>query len=291
MKIRHRVVTAVWVLSSLAMAAEHPGVIRGIVVDEGGVPVAAAQVSVDALDGLPRLAPVRMAETDKSGLLVTVASAQTNADAIAAENSENARPSRIFLPELQLRGTLPIMFVRLVEEASLSGGAVISSHECSQGPEGSISIAAGTSLDLALGELAKSSATSKWQIEDGVVNLLPADAAVPPLLQVRIRRFEWDRTTSVREVVDRLRQMPEVSEEASKLGLKEAPLEGGTSVICIRGDCSKKPKPVPELEMEEGVSVLTVLNRVVQAHSDAVWSYSEYRCDKGTLFSLDVLAE
>jgi len=67
MKIRHRFVIVVWLLSSLAMAAEHPGVIRGLVVDESGVPVAAVQVSIDAMDGLPRLAPVRMAETDKNG--------------------------------------------------------------------------------------------------------------------------------------------------------------------------------------------------------------------------------
>src|SRR3981081_4373512 len=54
-------------LSFSSAAAEHTGVIRGTVVDERGSPVAAVQVSVDSLDGLPTVAPVRMDETDKAG--------------------------------------------------------------------------------------------------------------------------------------------------------------------------------------------------------------------------------
>lgn len=63
------------------------------------------------------------------------------------------------------------------------------------------------------------------------------------------------------------------------------------SAICIRGNCTEKPKPVPVLETEEGATLLTVLNRIVEAHSRSVWSYSEYHCGKDTLFSLEVLAD
>ncbi len=93
------------------------------------------------------------------------------------------------------------------------------------------------------------------------------------------------------EVIARLRHSPEVSEEASRLGLKEAPFEGGASVICLRGDCSEKPKPAPMLETDEGATLLTILNRIVEAHNGSVWSYSEYRCGADTLFSVEVLAE
>jgi hypothetical protein len=48
-------------------AAERPGIVRGIVVDDSGAPVAAVQVSIDLSDGLPKVAPVRMTETDKNG--------------------------------------------------------------------------------------------------------------------------------------------------------------------------------------------------------------------------------
>jgi hypothetical protein len=224
-------------------------------------------------------------------LFVAVAGAQTNTDSVtASNNTDQAQPARVFLPELELRGTTPIMFATLVREARFSGGVATSDQQCSHGQESSISVPSGTRFDIALGQLAGNKTPFEWKLRDGVVNLLPA-GSVPPLLQVRIRRFAWDRATSVREVMDRLRQLPEVSEEALKLGLVEAPIEGGASAICIRGDCGKKPKPVSAIETEEGVTLLTVLNRIVRAHSGVVWSYSEYQCDKGALFSLDVLGD
>jgi hypothetical protein len=223
-------------------------------------------------------------------LLVRVAGAQTNAEANPSDNPSGVRRFNITLPELELRGTTPTMFAALVREAGLSGGVAISNQECSQGPEFSISVAAGTTLDKALGQVAKSGTTSKWQVRDGIANLLPV-GFVPALLQVQIRRFEWDRTAPMREAIDRLRHLPEVSAEALKLGLKEAPFEGEMSQLCIRGDCSQKPKPEQALEMEEDVTLLTVLNHIARAHAGSIWNYSEYRCDQNTRFSLGVLAE
>jgi hypothetical protein len=182
------------------------------------------------------------------------------------------------------------MFATLVREAGFSGGVATSNQDCSHGPESSISVAAGTSFDTALGQVARSKAMFEGQLRDGVVNLFPAGAP-PPLLLVQIRMFEWDRTTPVREVIDRLRQLPEVSQAALKLGLKEAPFEGAAGQICIRGDCGEKLKLTPAPEKEEGATLLTVLNRIVQAHNRSVWSYSEYHCGKGTLFSFEVLAD
>jgi hypothetical protein len=223
-------------------------------------------------------------------LLVTVAGAQTNDEANPSDNPRGVRPFSITLPELELRGTTPAMFAALVREAGLSGGVAISNQDCSQGPEFSISVTAGTTLEKALGQVAKSGTTSKWEARDGIANLLPT-GFVPPLLQVQIRRFEWDRSAPLREAIARLRSLPEVSAEALKLGLKEAPFEGGMSQICIRGDCSQKPKPEQALEMEEDVTLITVLNHIARAHAGSTWNYSEYRCDQNSLFSLGVLAE
>jgi hypothetical protein len=223
-------------------------------------------------------------------LLVTMAGAQTNADATAANKPRGVQPSQVILPDLELRGTVPVVFATLLREAGLSGGVALPNQDCSHGPEASITVPAGTTLDKALWQVAKSRATSEWQLRDGVANLLPA-GLVPPLLQVRIKRFEWDRAAPLRETVDRLRHLPEVSEEALKLGLREAPFEGGMSQICIRGDCTQKPKPASALEVEEDTTLLNVLNRVVDAHGGAIWNYSEYRCNENTQFSLSVLAE
>jgi hypothetical protein len=223
-------------------------------------------------------------------LLVTVAGAQTNDDANPPDNPSGVRPFNITLPELELRGTTPTMFAALLRESGLSGGIAVSNQECSQGPEFSVSVGAGTTLDKALGQVAKSGTTSKWQVRDGLAILLPI-GFVPPLLQVRIRRFEWDRAAPTVEAVARLRNLPEVSAEALKLGLKEAPFEGGMSQYCIRGDCSQKPKPEQALEMEEDATLFTVLNHIARAHAGSIWNYSEYRRDQDTRFSLGVLAE
>ena len=48
-------------------AAREPGLIRGTVVDEKGMPVAAAQVRVDPANGLPRSNIVREVETNEGG--------------------------------------------------------------------------------------------------------------------------------------------------------------------------------------------------------------------------------
>jgi hypothetical protein len=225
-------------------------------------------------------------------LLAEVAGAQARASTTAADKPGQENTSRVIVPGLKLSGIVPSVFATLVTEAGLSGGVAISNQDCSHGPEISISVPTGTSFEEALRQVANGKARSEGRLRDGVANLLPTGAE-PPLLWVRISNFEWDRTMPVREVIARLRQLPEVWEEALRLGLKEAPIEGGMSAICIRGDCSEKPKPkpVPMLEAEEGATLLTVLNRVVQAHSGSVWSYSEYRCGTDTLFSVEVLAE
>ena len=218
------------------------------------------------------------------------AGAQTNSGQIDIDNSTYAKRPSVVLPELQLRGPVSTTFTTLVREAGLSGGVATLNDGCSQGQEVAISLPAGTSFDKALAQVAAIKPKSEWQRRDGVANLFAA-GGVPPLLKLRIHSFEWDRNAPIKEVIDRLRQLPEVSEEAIKLGLREAPIGGGTSAICLRGDCSQKPRPATEPETEQDVSLLTLLNRIVQAHSHAVWDYSEYHCDGGALFSLSALAE
>ncbi len=225
-----------------------------------------------------------------SVLMAWSTTAQTTANPTNAEAPQSQKPASVLLPELQLCGSVPTMFAMLVNQAGLSGGVATSNEGCSDGQEGTVSVPAGTNFDKAVAQVAKLRAPSKWQVRNGVANFFPG-GIVPPLLLVHIRNFAWDKSTPIREVLGRLRQLPELTEEASKLGLREAPIEGGASTICIRGDCSETSKPEKIPETEEAVSLLTVLNRVVQAHNGAVWSYSEYPCDNGTLFSLNVIAE
>lgn len=203
-----------------------------------------------------------------------------------------AKPPGVALPELNLRGSAPTMFAELVRQAGLSGGVAASNDECSPSPERTVSIPPGTNFESALTQLAKLGRGSSWQVEGRVANFFPG-GLIPQLLRAQISSFTWDRTTPFKEVLSRLRQLPEVTEAASKLGLSEAPFEGGGGPICLRGDCSQKtpPKAAEGIEIEQEVPLITVLNRVAQAHNGAVWNYSEFQCSNGRFFSLSVLAE
>jgi hypothetical protein len=204
-----------------------------------------------------------------------------------------AKPSGVALPELNLRGSEPTMFAELVRQAGFSGGVATSNDDCSPMPERGVSIPPGTKLEGALTRLAKLGRGSSWQMEGRVANFFPG-GLVPQLLRVHISSFTWDRATPFTEVLSRLRTLPEVAEAASRLGLSEAPFGGGSSPLCVRGDCSQKapPEAAPAgIEMEQGAPLITVLNRVAQAHNGAVWNYSEFRCTNGRFFSLGALAE
>ena len=221
-------------------------------------------------------------------LLVSPAAAQTAVGDKPADELKDVQPSTVVLPALDLQGTTSVMFATLVRQVGLSGGVAVSNPECSQAPVGSISIESGMRLDKALSQVVQIRALSEWQLRDGVVDVLPA--SIPPLLLVRVHRFEWNVAAPAKEVIVHLFRFPEVSEAVAKLGLKEAPFEGGAGSICIR-DCDQKPKPETAPKIEEDVTLLTVLNRIVRAHDRAVWQYSEYRCQGGVQFSVGILAE
>jgi hypothetical protein len=108
---------------------------------------------------------------------------------------------------------------------------------------------------------------------------------------VEIRAFSWDDAAPFNEIVGRLRQLPEVTAAASKLGLREAPFWGGSSATCIRGDCSGKPRREAPVKTEQNVPLLVVLNRIAKARNGSVWGYMEYQCEEGAIFSLTVVAE
>ena len=79
-----------------------------------------------------------------------------------------------------------------------------------------MSIPAGTNFENAIALVAKLGPGSKWNVQGGVVVFLP-DGVVPPLLQVQIQSFAWDKSMPVREVLDRIRQLPEVTGQPRSL--------------------------------------------------------------------------
>lgn len=192
--------------------------------------------------------------------------------------------------DLTLEGTTPTMAASLIRNAGLSGGVATLHEDCSQGSVKSVSIAAGVQLGDALNRISALDTPTRWEIHDRIVNGLPV-GDIPTLLEVRVGRIEWDRAASVRELIDQVKQRPEVTRKALELRLSEAPFEGGSGTLCLRGDCGSPPRPETQLETDQDITLIALLNRIVTAHKGAVWSYSEYRCADGAKFSLSALSE
>ncbi len=206
------------------------------------------------------------------------------------QSSRSTTSPELLLPQLELRGSTSTIFAQLVREAGISGGIAASEEGCSRAAERAISIAAGTKFGSAVAQIAKTNTGAELRLQDGVANLFPSDI-VPPLLAVRVS-FAWDDATPIREVVDRLRQLPQIVKEAARQGLREAPFEGASTSICIR-NCSgtEASRPVPIPQTADEAPLLSVLNRIASAHQGAVWNYEEHQCKDTRFFSITVISE
>lgn len=191
-------------------------------------------------------------------------------------------------PGLNLDGIPLEIFTQTVLASGASGGIATSHSGCSHGPKQSLVLNEGTTLGNALDEIGTVT-HSRWQFRDGVVNMFPA-AGIPPLLETRIRSFQWDKTVSARETLARLLALEEVSQRARELGLTPGVYHGASSAICII-NCTTKAKPEPVVRAEKDTTLLLILNHIAAAHNRVIWSYSEYHCDSGAKYTLRVSAE
>lgn len=205
------------------------------------------------------------------------------------QRSNDLKPAAITLPELTLNGTTLETFTRVTITGGMSGGIARVLEGCTQGLQKPLNIRAGMTLSQALDTVAGNDTQSDWQNVDGVVNMLPA-GSLPPLLQVRIHSFKWDKNAPAAESIAQLRDSAEVVERAKQLGLEAGPYEGSPSAICIR-NCSDLPKLQPSFEIEKDATLLTLLNRIVHAHQRTVWAYSENHCGSSKRFSLETIAQ
>lgn len=204
-------------------------------------------------------------------------------------SSTNIKPLMVSLPDLTLSGNTLEIFTSITRAGGMSGGIARILDGCTRGPQVPLAIKGGTTLGQALDLIAGNDTRSEWHIADGVVDMVPS-GPVPPLLRVQIHGFKWDKNASAADGIARLRDSAEVAERARQLGLEMGTYEGSGSAICIR-NCTKAPKSEPLWKAEEDATLLTLLNRVVQAHDRAIWAYSENHCGNTNSFLLETIAE
>lgn len=129
----------------------------------------------------------------------------------------------------------------------------------------------GIVVQTALNSIVQEDPRYKWELTDGAVDLVPTDGE-PRLLGTVIRSFDLDGEDSILDAVSRLFSLPEVTESANELHLKQ----GYTripSAYCL--GCLPHAKFSVHIS---GVTLRQALNAVAVADGKGVWIYSELHC-------------
>jgi hypothetical protein len=123
----------------------------------------------------------------------------------------------------------------------------------------------------------------RWELDGGVVNVLPVSGE-PPLLSTRIAAFSVRGAPSVDAEAGRLLDLTEVRREIVRLHLSEA-----TRFVLGSVPLSSHP---PSYSVDcAGVTVRQALNAIVRAHGRAVWEYKERHCGGEAVFSIDFIVQ
>jgi hypothetical protein len=109
----------------------------------------------------------------------------------------------------------------------------------------------------------------RWQMQDGVVNLLPATGE-PALLRTRLTQFDIKDVASAREALSLLLALPEV-----KQGMRDLHLKPGIAIITG----SSQPNPPKASVRQQGGTLRQALNAIALAQGRAIWEYTERHCD------------
>lgn len=110
----------------------------------------------------------------------------------------------------------------------------------------------------------------QWQMQDGVINLLPV-AGEPALLGIRINEFRAQEATSAREALGKLLALSEVREGMDGLHLKP-----GVALI----DSWASPNPPAFSVHCKGVTLRQALNAIALSQGSAIWDYVEIHCQE-----------
>ena len=109
----------------------------------------------------------------------------------------------------------------------------------------------------------------RWQMQDGVINLLPA-AGEPALLKTRLSKFEVEDIASAREALARLLALSEV-----KKGMRDLHLKPGIAIIT-----GSSPPNAPKFSVKQnGGTLRQALNAIAYAQGRSIWEYIEIQCN------------
>jgi hypothetical protein len=170
-------------------------------------------------------------------------------------------------------------FVRSLISARVPGGVVTTSN-CSQEAKLQTDILA-LPLFESLNRITQADPQYKWEVERGVINLIPR-AREPEVLKIRIREFRVKNSPSLDLILEQLLALQEVKSDPNGRRVNQGLRYGGLS----------SPSQVQQLRLSvRNATLREALNAIVRAHGRAVWAYAESHCNAQDRFTIDFLVQ
>jgi hypothetical protein len=133
-----------------------------------------------------------------------------------------------------------------------------------------VAATSGTPLRQVLDALVRADPRYRWEVDNGVLDLLPA-AGEPSLPKTQIPRFQAESVKSVDSAIGQIEQMPEVTQRMADLGL-------GYGIRSWVGPTNPKAPPPFDVNCV-GLTLRGVLNEIVGRSGSAQhWQYIEAHC-------------
>lgn len=183
------------------------------------------------------------------------------------------------------RSTTRAAFKVALNTARVPGGMVTASS-CDTESHYTLALS-GAPLRDVLDAIVATDARYSWEIENGVINLVPR-TGIPAFLNQRITEFKVENAETVYEALDRLLALPEVQRSINELNLGSRLFRGGLGYF--------EPPQMAERSSRrltvnrQNITLREALNAIARAQGNAVWSYTEHRCGLNA-FSIDFLVQ
>ncbi len=185
----------------------------------------------------------------------------------------------ITLPELDYVETSTI-FQMVLLNANVSGGIV--AVNCDVSPKWNFVASHTTSLEAFLINLEQTDTNYRWQLDGGVLNLLPREDT-PKLLETPIKEFNVEKVTA-QEALNLLQKKSEVKKRKAELGLDKAIISINKASAVILGS---EPNTTPTFNLNlKGATFRQILNEIVKAQGRLTWIYTEKHCGDTNVFSI-----
>lgn len=126
-----------------------------------------------------------------------------------------------------------------------------------------------------------------WELNQGVVNLLPRDGG-SPFLKTVIPRLEIRDAANLDDALEELLSAPEVQSQAGRY-LGSRLIQGRVYGFSLQG---QRVNAGMKLSLSaKNITVREALNKLASAHGTAVWLFIQSKCDGRRIYSIDFVSK